>query len=747
MAPLALCALYAGSGEDADRAAGELEDALGRAGIAVHASARAVVVALGSGDALLALAEAFELRKPTIASGGLAPFRWTARRAFAPAPEPAADAVLDEAFAGDAGDAKLFAHYEQMIVLVRAVEASPVYEKLRRDGTIVRGPVALHDARTAAHVLRLLTSGSGVQSGESEEAALDACANYFGLRVSLYFAVLRHYTRFLFVPAAVGLGYVVAGCDITTADASASTAFFALAAANVVWAATFAQCLPRRVNELLSRWGYNDHARQELDQTPQRGDGTKERVSEVELALRTTAAWGAVALSLVLVVAPVAFFIFALVYAATTGEAGRFYRMLTGAERVPGGMEPGAYVARRLYETSWLGMHRSDRFEDTTCALGVYGTCYMSVSEAALYAVVTLQAQVVVQLNTLGARLAHRVSSFERHRSPSHAAASAATKALTFYFLNAFAGPFYYAFVLRDFALLRKYLSARLITAQITGTLTEMLTPYITYQVSRAFSKGTKLARSTTIAHGTHGHASVEAAIAEAEALRPSSKQALQPRYESVVGATKDDSEGGVFDDMLELALQFSNCVLFLPVYPLAAVFAFVNNIVEVRSDGFRLCRLLRYPDHVLFGPQGAMAWVSCFQAVSWLSVLVNSGLLLVFVMQAPKVGLGAILGTVGFEHVLAVACVALASVVPTTPEAVVRRDLKRTFAADDTASAAMAGLGNHAEDATAAARHKGFKEEWRNAMLIGRSSFGRLLVNRTPSPSKSNGSVSKKTA
>ena len=52
----------------------------------------------------------------------------------------------------------------------------------------------------------------------------------------------------------------------------------------------------------------------------------------------------------------------------------------------------------------------------------------------------------------------------------------------------------------------------------------------------------------------------------------------------------------GTFDDYIELWLQFGYVVLFASVYPEAAVFAFINNIVEEKSDFFKLCCVYRRP-------------------------------------------------------------------------------------------------------------------------------------------------------
>ena len=52
----------------------------------------------------------------------------------------------------------------------------------------------------------------------------------------------------------------------------------------------------------------------------------------------------------------------------------------------------------------------------------------------------------------------------------------------------------------------------------------------------------------------------------------------------------------GTFADYLEMYIQFGYVFLFSAAYPLAAFWALLNNIIEIRSDAFKLCRLFQRP-------------------------------------------------------------------------------------------------------------------------------------------------------
>lgn len=52
----------------------------------------------------------------------------------------------------------------------------------------------------------------------------------------------------------------------------------------------------------------------------------------------------------------------------------------------------------------------------------------------------------------------------------------------------------------------------------------------------------------------------------------------------------------GTLDDYLEMFIQFGYVFLFSAVFPSAALWALLNNITEIRSDAFKLCRIFQRP-------------------------------------------------------------------------------------------------------------------------------------------------------
>jgi len=52
----------------------------------------------------------------------------------------------------------------------------------------------------------------------------------------------------------------------------------------------------------------------------------------------------------------------------------------------------------------------------------------------------------------------------------------------------------------------------------------------------------------------------------------------------------------GTFADHLEMFIQLGYVVLFSSAFPMAALCALINNLIEIRSDAFKLCFTFQRP-------------------------------------------------------------------------------------------------------------------------------------------------------
>uniref|UniRef100_A0A915AA04 Anoctamin n=1 Tax=Parascaris univalens TaxID=6257 RepID=A0A915AA04_PARUN len=79
-------------------------------------------------------------------------------------------------------------------------------------------------------------------------------------------------------------------------------------------------------------------------------------------------------------------------------------------------------------------------------------------------------------------------------------------------------------------------------------------------------------------------------------------------------------------DDFLEMFIQFGYVLLFSPAFPLAALCALANNLIEIRVDAFKLCNTVQRP----FGRRvkDIGAWQKAMEIMGIAGVIVNCALI-----------------------------------------------------------------------------------------------------------------------
>ncbi|KAG8446429.1 hypothetical protein GDO86_014036 [Hymenochirus boettgeri] len=192
-----------------------------------------------------------------------------------------------------------------------------------------------------------------------------------------------------------------------------------------------------------------------------------------------------------------------------------------------------------------------------------------TLSGLVLYVPSILYAIVIEIMNRIYKFAAIVLTSWENHRLESSYQNHLVLKVLVFNIVNCFASLFYIAFVMCDMKLLRQSLATLLITSQILNQFVESLLPY--WLQKRSNQKIKK----------------------KVKAMNVDTDYTLVEQ----IHVEKDmDTYMGTFDDYLELFLLFGYVSLFSCVYPLAAIFAVLNNITEMYSDALKMCRVFKRP-------------------------------------------------------------------------------------------------------------------------------------------------------
>ncbi|XP_075275050.1 anoctamin-10 isoform X2 [Opisthocomus hoazin] len=253
-----------------------------------------------------------------------------------------------------------------------------------------------------------------------------------------------------------------------------------------------------------------------------------------------------------------------------------------------------------------------------------------------------IYAVVIEIMNRIYRCAAEFLTAWENHRLESSYQNHLILKVLVFNFLNCFASLFYIAFVLFDMKLLRQSLATLLITSQILNQFVESLLPYWLQKRQKKRMKKRMCSLKTD----------TDLSLVE------------QVNLEKEMG-----TYFGTFDDYLELFLQFGYVSLFSCVYPLAAVFAVLNNVTEIHSDALKMCRVYKRPFAEPTANIGV--WQLAFETMSVISVVTNC----ILIGMSPQVNalfpdskMELILTVALVEHLLLAIKFIMAFVIPDKP-------------------------------------------------------------------------------
>ncbi|KAL3281714.1 hypothetical protein HHI36_004918 [Cryptolaemus montrouzieri] len=185
---------------------------------------------------------------------------------------------------------------------------------------------------------------------------------------------------------------------------------------------------------------------------------------------------------------------------------------------------------------------------------------------------------------------------------------------------------FYIAFVVQDLTNLRSQLQTMLITSQFLNNFTEALLPlFLQYWSKQVMTKKKKVFVDTWTKNNSEIKPSSSGDRVDPLESLPT-LAAHDPRVEAADIEANMDVYEETFDDYLELFVQFGYVFLFSSVYPMAAVWALINNVIEIRADAFKLCQICQRPMSRRVKDIGA--WQRAFEILGALSIVTNCGIL-----------------------------------------------------------------------------------------------------------------------
>ncbi|XP_076958087.1 anoctamin-like protein At1g73020 [Bidens hawaiensis] len=271
----------------------------------------------------------------------------------------------------------------------------------------------------------------------------------------------------------------------------------------------------------------------------------------------------------------------------------------------------------------------------------------------------------------IGGKVSVKLIKHEKNESSEYRANSLIYKVFGLYFMQSYIGLLYHAILHRNFMTLRQVITQRLIISELLENLMENALPYIkySYRKYRAFRNKRKREKGMA-ARKSYFNSRVE-------------KEYFKPIYSASIG---DELEDGLFDEFLELALQFGMVMMFACAFPPAFAFAALNNVTEIRADALKILAMYRRPVPRVSATIGA--WLNIFQFLIVVSICTNCILLVCLYDREGNwnisPGLAAILI---MEHVLLLIKFGFSKIVPEEPDWVKANRMKNATQAQNMCS------------------------------------------------------------
>ncbi|KAH0920035.1 hypothetical protein HID58_027695 [Brassica napus] len=450
---------------------------------------------------------------------------------------------------------------------------------------------------------------------------IDQIYSYFGAKIGVYFSFLGMYTRWLLFPALLGI--IVQMIDFGSLQFLVLPSFFV---STILWAALFLQFWKRKNAALLARWQIN--------------------------------------------------------YLVGPSQGYRFIGMEWSSLPFPkeliknlGNEKFKEKEAYQRYE--WFAYRKRFRNDVLVIMTIICLQLPFELAYAHIYEIITsdtikflltaIYLLIIQYLTRLGGKVSVKLINREINESVEYRANSLIYKVFGLYFMQTYIGIFYHVLLHRNFMTLRQVLIQRLIISQVFWTLMDGSLPYLKYSYRKFRARKKKKSEGGP----TTGKILIASRV---------EKEYFKPTYSASIGVELED---GLFDDFLELALQFGMIMMFACAFPLAFTLAAVSNVMEMRTNALKLLVTLRRPLPRAAATIGA--WLNIWQFLVVMSICTNSALLVCLYDQEGKwkiePGLAAILI---MEHVLLLLKFGLSRLVPEEPAWVRANRMKNVTQAQD---------------------------------------------------------------
>lgn len=416
--------------------------------------------------------------------------------------------------------------------------------------------------------------------------------DYFGEKVALYFAFLTFYTKTLMSYAGAGIAVTLASVFLKD---KAALLLFLYSIFAALWGAALISLWKRRNIEIVYMWTsliMGDSSDESLMSMTKKED-LRNKFYGIEVSHRIT---------------------------------GEKITVFPKRQKLLRYFISSVVVLFSLFVSSKLMMGALD-FEDI---MNLWLECnahrYKWASPFIMRAVVLKNLPLGVYLGCLNVldviygMVAQKLTEQENHKYHSEFENSLVLKLVLFQFLNMNAAYLYVAFIRQDYVRLASSIRSVLMIELVIGNIKETIVPIFLARRKRK----AKLADALQKKKDENPDLADSECFVSPSDLDPISTQLEMEPYD------------GVFGDYFELVRQFSQITLFAAAFPLGALLATLNNLIEIYTDSYKLIHMTRRAS-----PKRALnigAWIRAFEFISITSVLTNLGIITVTADYASSV-------------------------------------------------------------------------------------------------------------
>jgi len=427
------------------------------------------------------------------------------------------------------------------------------------------------------HLSSIMSKKEETKTDSNQALYTEEVRSYFGESVAMYFSFLGFYTLALCLPALLGLLQLILSVDTLTEYAL-------FAAFNLVWVTVFLEMWKRRCAELSYSWGTLQGGTDQVLHSQYTGEMRQNPVN---------------------------------------GRYQPYYPLWKTRCKVYFCSAPAVCVC--VVFALWLmvcSFYCEEELIDWKKAYGSTPGLFIHVPSA-IYAVL------VWIMNYYYRKLATMLTKWENHRLQSDYDWHRISKMVVFEFFNNFSSLFYIAFYIQDMDMLCSQVATMLIVTQMINHFQEALLPYVVKKAYTKFADSIIDGLSKNPLTGKVFGEMVRPIHSAPLEEEPVPVLALDPKDSRIQQAKEEEDleeYDEEFDDYMEMFLQFGYVFLFSSVYPMAAFWAVLNNLLELKTDAFKLCRVYRRPRSKRVG--GIGVWQGAFELLGAIGVATNCGLL-----------------------------------------------------------------------------------------------------------------------